>query len=282
MSPLLSIDHKCLFFLYTCIQHHGNKRKKSKKKRKQIGTVYFRAKTTWNERIVDSSSQKNWKSEAACLCLEMQNNKKIKMLGDIAPIISLLQHYTARLQTPWLDRKFGKSLCYWPHSLNWFQRDPQFAWRKLTHWNSTWVSIILAQLTLFVFEMFDFRSSPLYVYIFWPIPLCFFALWAETSTPSPQFCFQPKTIKKNQDFRNGWGFSVLEACFTKIQKFFSEKTKKRRLFFLQKSVNTKKFPSKLWCNKIDSSKAIFVVFFLLSLVSIQNHQLQLYFLRVRK
>jgi len=241
MSPLLSIDHKCLFFLYTCIQHHGNKRKKSKKKtkRKQIGTVYFRAKTTWNERIVDSSSQKNWKSEAACLCLEMQNNKKIKMLGDIAPIISLLQHYTARLQTPWLDRKFGKSLCYWPHSLNWFQRDPQFAWRKLTHWNSTWVSIILAQLTLFVFEMFDFRSSPLYVYIFWPIPLCFFALWAETSTPSPQFCFQPKLIKKIRTSGMVGDFQFSKRALQKFKNSFLKRPKKGD-FFSYKKVSIQK------------------------------------------
>jgi len=220
-------------------------RNPKKTKRKQIGTVYFRAKTTWNERIVDSSSQKNWKSEAACLCLEMQNNKKIKMLGDIAPIISLLQHYTARLQTPWLDRKFGKSLCYWPHSLNWFQRDPQFAWRKLTHWNSTWVSIILAQLTLFVFEMFDFRSSPLYVYIFWPIPLCFFALWAETSTPSPQFCFQPKIIKKKSGLQEWLGIFSSRSVLYKNSKILFWKDQKKETFFPTKKCQYKKVPIKI-------------------------------------
>jgi len=83
------------------------------------------------------------------------------------------------------------------------------------------------------------------MYIFFDLSL-FASLPFEQKHPLPVLSsvFSPKLLK-NQDFRNGWGFSVLEACFTKIQKFFSEKTKKRRLFFLQKSVNTKKFPSKL-------------------------------------
>jgi len=218
---------------------------KKKTKRKQIGTVYFRAKTTWNERIVDSSSQKNWKSEAACLCLEMQNNKKIKMLGDIAPIISLLQHYTARLQTPWLDRKFGKSLCYWPHSLNWFQRDPQFAWRKLTHWNSTWVSIILAQLTLFVFEMFDFRSSPLYVYIFLTYPSLLLCPLSRNIHSQSSVLFSAQNYQKKSGLQEWLGIFSSRSVLYKNSKILFWKDQKKETFFPTKKCQYKKVPIKI-------------------------------------
>jgi len=85
-------------------------KEKSKWKRKQIGTVFWAKQH--EKRIVDSSSQKLKFRSSLLVSLEMQTIKKIKMLGDIAPIISLFTHREASIQQTPIRQNLAKQFCY--------------------------------------------------------------------------------------------------------------------------------------------------------------------------
>jgi len=73
-SPLLSIDHKCLFFLYTCIQHHGNKREIQMKKKANRDSIL--GKTTWKTHCRFFLSKIKIQKQLACVFRNANNKKK--------------------------------------------------------------------------------------------------------------------------------------------------------------------------------------------------------------
>merc|ERR1712002_782678 len=101
------------------------------------------------------------------------------------------------------------------------------------------------QVPILATHFFPFRNffhlyySPLFIFTYPSLLLC---PLRETSTSSPQFCFLSPNFKSG--LRNGWGFSVLEACFTKFKNYFMKRTKKET-FFSNKKVSIQKFPNKI-------------------------------------
>jgi len=148
-------------------------------------------------------------------------------------------YYTPRgfNNRPRLD-KIWQIICY-NHSLNWFQRAP-ICMKKT---NIQGVSILLMATHFFHFRnffiYFIYIYSPLFISTYPSLLLC---PLRETSTSSPQFCFLSPNFKSG--LRNGWGFSVLEACFTKFKNYFMKRTKKET-FFSNKKVSIQKFPNKI-------------------------------------
>jgi len=153
------------------------------------------------------------------------------MLGDIAPIISLL--HTARLhqQTP-IRQNLAKHLLYQKsHSLNWFQRAP--ICMKKTN--------IGTQVPILATHFFPFRNffhlyySPLFIFTYPSLLLC---PLRETSTSSPQFCFlSPKY--KNQDSGMVGDFQFSKRALQKFKNSFLKRPKKGD-FFSNKKVSIQK------------------------------------------
>jgi len=158
------------------------------------------------------------------------------MLGDIAPILSLL--HTARLQQQTPIRQNLAN--YLLQSLTQLIPESPNCMKKT---NIQGVSILLMATHFFHFRNFFiyflYIYSPLFISTYPSLLLC---PLRETSTSSPQFCFLSPNFKSG--LRNGWGFSVLEACFTKFKNYFL-KRKKKETFFPTKKCQYKNFPTKL-------------------------------------
>jgi len=158
------------------------------------------------------------------------------MLGDIAPIISLL--HTARLhqQTP-IRQNLAKHLLYQKsHSLNWFQRAP--ICMKKTN--------IGTQVPILATHFFPFRNFFIFIILlclFLPIPLCFFALWEKHPLPvlSSVFSAQNTKIRTPE-----WlGIFNSRSVLYKNSKILFWKDQKKETFFPTKKCQYKKFPIKI-------------------------------------